>query len=160
MDFIVQKSTELGVTEIAPVKTERGQSWLTGARAISRYGRWERIAREAARQSGRNEVPRIWPLTDFSEVLSQGIEAGLKLFFWEEEQRSTLKELLAAEPQIRRVQVLIGPEGGFSTREVAQATAAGFQSITLGRRVLRTETAVVAVVSLLQYELGDLGLLP
>ncbi len=160
MDLIVQKVTELGVDEIVPVDTERAQKWLKGERGVSRLKRWERIAQEAARQSGRNRVPRIWSLTDFDQVLEQRKDTGLKLICWEEEETGSLRQILAAKGGSRQACVLIGPEGGFSGAEVDQAAAAGFQRISLGRRILRTETAAIMVIGLMQYELGDLGLWP
>ncbi len=160
MDIIIQKVTELGVTEILPARTERAQRWMAGERGASRLRRWERIAQEAARQCGRNEVPRIAPLAGFPQVLQQGKKAGLKFIFWEEEERCSLGQVLADKARAREVYVLMGPEGGFTKAEVEQAAAAGFQSISLGRRILRTETATIIAIGLLQYELGDLGLLP
>jgi 16S rRNA (uracil1498-N3)-methyltransferase len=160
MDLIVQKVTELGVDEIVPVSTERAQKWLKGERTASRLKRWERIAREAARQSGRNRVPRIWSLTTFDQVLEQKKDAGLKLVCWEEEESGSVRQILATQGESRQACVLIGPEGGFSAREVEQAAAAGFQSVSLGRRLLRTETAAIMIIGLIQYELGDLGLWP
>ena len=160
MDLIVQKVTEIGVTEIIPVRTKRAQRWPAGKRGVSRQTRWERIAREAARQSGRNRVPRISPTVDLSQLLRHGEPTGLKLIFWEEEQSSNLKQTLTVNGQTHSAGVLIGPEGGFTLEEVQQATAAGYQSISLGRRILRAETAAIVVIGLLQYELGDLGLMP
>jgi 16S rRNA (uracil1498-N3)-methyltransferase len=160
MDFIVQKVTELGVNAIIPVKSERAQRWSAGDRGASRLKRWERIAQEAARQSGRNLVPHVSPPADFSQLLANQKGTELKLICWEEEDGGSLRTALAEQVGSRQACVLIGPEGGFSTHEVEQATAAGFQCISLGQRVLRTETAAITVISLLQYELGDLGLLP
>jgi 16S rRNA (uracil1498-N3)-methyltransferase len=100
------------------------------------------------------------PVNDFATAVGRSSRTGVRLIFWEEEECGSLKQALAAASQASQVHALVGPEGGFSEQEVVQATAVGFQSISLGRRVLRTETAAIAVVSLLQYELGDLGLLP
>ena len=138
----------------------RLKKWLKGERGVSRLKRWERIAQEAARQSGRNRVPRISSLTDFDQVLEQRKDTGLKLICWEEEEAGSLRQTLAAKGGSRQACVLIGPEGGFSGAEVDQAAAAGFQRISLGRRILRTETAAIMVIGLMQYELGDLGLWP
>lgn len=160
MDLIIQKATELGVNSVVPVKTERAQRWSTGERGTSRLARWERIAQEAARQSGRNLVPHISPPADLPRLLELQQEIGLKLICWEEEDSGSLKTVLAGQTGSRQACVLIGPEGGFAANEVEQAAAAGFQSVSLGQRVLRTETAAITIISLLQYELGDLGLLP
>ena len=160
MDLIIQKVVELGATEVIPVNTARSQKWMVSNKSAAKYNRWRRIAREAARQSGRNRVPVISPLVNFSQVTRQGELSGLKLIFWEEEAQGGLKQTLAATTQTDYAFALVGPEGGFSPEELAQAKAVGFQSVSLGRRVLRTETAAIVAISLLQYELGDLGLLP
>jgi len=150
MDLIVQKVTELGVHEIVPVQTERAQGWLSGEKDLARIKRWGRIAQEAARQSGRNVIPRIWPLTEYSQLLKQTENKEIKLFCWEEEKK-TLRQALEVKGRARQACVLVGPEGGFSQKEAEEAASAGFQSVSLGGRVLRTETAA-------KYELGDLGL--
>jgi 16S rRNA (uracil1498-N3)-methyltransferase len=160
MDLIIQKAAELGATEIMPVSTARSQRWLASNKATAKYERWRKISQEAARQCGRNRVPKISPLGNLSEVIRQAESSGVKLIFWEEESQGGLKQALAAASQTDLVYALVGPEGGFSLEEIAQAEAAGFQSVSLGRRVLRTETAAIVALSLLQYELGDLGLLP
>lgn len=158
MDLIVQKVTELGVNEIVPLRTERAQRWLAGDKDLTRIKRWGRIAQEAARQSGRNMVPRIWPLTDFPQLLQQTVDTEIKLFCWEEEEKENLRQVFEVKGRVRQACVLIGPEGGFSAKEAEEAASAGFRSISLGRRILRTETAAIVVIGLIQYELGDLGL--
>ena len=157
MDVAVRRATELGVTALTPIKTERSQAWHAGQREPGRLRRWERIAQEAARQSGRNRVPRISPLAQFSQVLRQGSQEALRLLFWEEEDHCNLRRMAAAQGHVRHVQVLIGPEGGFTPQEAEEAHKAGFRTISLGPRILRTETAVTAAISLLQYEMGDVG---
>ena len=158
MDLIVQKATELGVVEITPMETERSQGRRSGHRATERLTRWERIAREAARQCGRNRIPHVAPLAQFSQVVREEASPNaLRLICWEEETRRGLKEALTTRVQVAEVSLLIGPEGGFSSAEVAAAMTAGFHIVSLGPRILRTETAAIAVVSLLQYEMGDLG---
>jgi len=157
MDLIVQKATELGVHEVIPVRTERSQRWLADNKIVSRIKRWERIAQEAARQSGRNQVPHIWPLTDFPGLLKLTEGAELRLIFWEEGAKGSLRQILEDKENSHHVCVFVGPEGGFSAKEVEHAVAAGFCKVSLGRRILRTETAAITVVGLLQYELGDLA---
>ena len=102
-------------------------------------------------------VPRIWPLTDFPQLLQQTEDTAVKLFCWEEERKENLRQALAAKGGARQACILIGPEGGFSEKEAEEAASAGFQSISLGRRILRSETAAIVVIGLIQYELGDLG---
>jgi 16S rRNA (uracil1498-N3)-methyltransferase len=158
MDLVVQKATELGVAEIIPMETDRSQGWLAGKRGKERQVRWERIAQEAARQCGRNRIPRVAQVAHFSQVVRQEASpAAVRLIFWEEEARRGLREVLAAQGPVSEVHVLIGPEGGFSSAEATAALTAGFHIVSLGPRILRTETAAIAVVSLLQYEMGDLG---
>src|SRR5512139_1998321 len=159
MDLVVQKVTELGVAEIIPMETERSQGWLAGKRGKEqRQVRWERIAQEAARQCGRNRIPRVAQVAHFSQVVREEVSpAAVRLIFWEEEARRGLREVLAAWGPVSEVHLLIGPEGGFSSAEATAALTAGFHIVSLGPRILRTETAAIAVVSLLQYEMGDLG---
>ena len=158
MDLLVQKGTELGVNEIVPLQTERAQGWLAGEKGLSKIKRWGRIAQEAARQSGRNVIPRIWPLTDYPQLLKQSENKEIKLFCWEGENKENLRQALALKSGARQACVLIGPEGGFSEKEAEEAASAGFQSVSLGGRILRTETAAIVVIGLIPYELGDLGL--
>jgi 16S rRNA (uracil1498-N3)-methyltransferase len=103
-------------------------------------------------------VPRIWPLTDFPQLLQQTVDTEIKLFCWEEEEEENLRQVFEVKGRVRQACVLIGPEGGFSAKEAEEAASAGFRSISLGRRILRTETAAIVVIGLIQYELGDLGL--
>ena len=158
MDLIVQKVTELGVNEIVPVQTERTQGWSAGTKDLARIKRWGRIAQEAARQSGRNVVPRIWPPTDYTSLLKQTDNKDVKLICWEGEKKENLRQALKGKRKAHQACVLVGPEGGFSEKEAKEAASAGFQSVSLGRRVLRTETAVIVVIGLIQYKFGDLGL--
>jgi 16S rRNA (uracil1498-N3)-methyltransferase len=149
MDFIVEKCVELGVAEIIPLTTER-----TIAR-LSKPGRWEKIAREAAEQSGRSVVPKILPLSSFKNILKIGHEFDLALLPWELEKENTLKKSLQSllvHPQPRII-ILIGPEGGFSNQEVDLAREAGFVTTSLGKRILRSETAGMAALSSIMYEL-------
>ena len=158
MDLVVQKATELGVAEIIPMETERSQGWLARKGGKERQVRWERIAQEAARQCGRNRIARVAHVAHFSQVIRQEVTpAAVRLIFWEEEARRGLREVLAARGPVSEVHLLIGPEGGFSSAETTAARTAGFDIVSLGPRILRTETAAIAVVSLLQYEMGDLG---
>jgi 16S rRNA (uracil1498-N3)-methyltransferase len=158
MDLVVQKVTELGVAEIIPMETERSQGWLAGKRGMERQVRWARIAQEAARQSGRNRIPHVAEVAHFSQVVRHETSpATVRLIFWEEEAQRGLKEMLTALGPVSEAHLLIGPEGGFSSAEATEALTAGFHIVSLGPRILRTETAAIAVVSLLQYELGDLG---
>jgi len=157
MDTVVQKATEIGVARIIPVHAERVVVRLDPVKADRRRKRWQRIATEASEQCGRTRVPEVSPVTNFEEVLNAVPEAALLLFFWEEERRVTLKEILRSRPPVGEVFVFIGPEGGFSAREAAAAVSRGAVAVSLGPRLLRTDTAGPVAVALVLYEWGDLG---
>ncbi|MFT5721297.1 MAG: 16S rRNA (uracil1498-N3)-methyltransferase [Motiliproteus sp.] len=151
MDYAVQKATELGVTRIQPLFSERCEVKLSSERQDKRVQHWQQVAISACEQSGRSRVPEILP--------------PLSLALWLARAAGELKLVLhpnAATPLSQRqppasVDLLIGPEGGLSDQEIAQARDAGFESLQLGPRVLRTETAPVAALSVLQYLWGDLS---
>ncbi len=148
MDLIVQKCTELGAQRIIPVLSER---------SIPRSGkleRWKKIAKEAAEQSGRSFIPEISPLTKFEDLLKMKNEFDLALIPWELEKRTTLKKVLTTHHpnHLTTILILIGPEGGFSRDEVERARSAGFIAVSLGPRILRTETAAMAMLSMIDYE--------
>lgn len=151
MDFIVQKTTELGVARIAPVLTEFG----VVKPSPSRIRRWQTIAEEAARQCGRADVPVIDECRDLSTALAQTWDReGARFLLWEDEQTRSFRNALADGP--RAVTLLVGPEGGFSTAEAAVATRTGFVPTSLGPRILRAETAAIVAVALAQAAAGGL----
>ncbi len=146
-DGIVRKSVELGVDKVVPV---------SASRCISKIDRWSRIAREASKQCGRSRVPDIGPKsTTVKDFCFVNRESDLKLIFWEEERSLRIKDLLHKK-QLNSVAILIGPEGGFSSKEVEVSRKYGFQSVSLGPRLLRTDTAPLAAISILQNRWGDL----
>jgi 16S rRNA (uracil1498-N3)-methyltransferase len=151
MDYAVQKSTELGVTDIVPLFTAHGEVRLSGERAEKRRQHWQQVAISACEQCGRASIPRVHALQTLDQWLA-GLQGGTRLIFDGHQQQS----LTASRPE-DPVSLLIGPEGGFSREEVALANARGFISVRLGPRVLRTETAPVVALSVLQYLWGDLG---
>ena len=156
MDFIIQKITELGIESLHPFRSDYCAALDAAA---GRLSRWQKIALEACKQCNRPKPPDLHEAKDFIELLSlpENDEHGLKLIFWEEAEQKPLQETLAQLPEIKSALVLIGPEGGFSSGEVAHAVAAGYQPVSLGRRILRAETAAIAAVSILQHELGNLS---
>jgi 16S rRNA (uracil1498-N3)-methyltransferase len=157
MDLIIQKATEIGVARICPVTTERTVVQIPPERRPGRLERWQSIAAEAARQSGRVNIPEIAPITDLSGLFGQAEREALRLILWEEESAG-LKTLLRSEPPgAAGVCLLIGPEGGLSRQEVEAGRAQGWRSVSLGPRLLRTETAGLIAAALLLYEWGDLG---
>jgi 16S rRNA (uracil1498-N3)-methyltransferase len=156
MDYLVQKATELGVTEIIPFLSSRSIPLLEKSGRLKRYHRWERIAIEASKQCGRGVVPKIESPQDYSEMLQKGSPNALRLILWERE-GIKLKELFERSKERKKIFFVIGPEGGFSQEEVDEAKGAGFIPVTLGGRILRAETASLCFLSILQYEQGDMG---
>lgn len=156
LDLVVQKATELGVSRIIPVTTERAVPALDLMRGASRRARWQKIASEAARQSGRADLPEIEPVTAFALALAAAPRDALKLLFWEGARQSHLRQAMPAAPP-PSVVVAIGPEGGFTELEATRAREAGFAVVGLGPRILRTETAALAVLAIVNYAVGDLG---
>lgn len=137
MDFTLQKSVELGVAEIRPVISERCVVRLSGERAEKRVARWQEIVVSACEQSGRNIVPKVLPLTTYAQALQQLPQETTKLLM----SLNRAQKLSDIRPQSGKVVFMVGPEGGWTEKEEQQAFDAGFQSVTLGKRVLRTETA-------------------
>jgi len=156
LDLILQKCTELGISEVVTFEGERSVVKLSGERSAARLWRYEKVVQEAARQSGRRSVPTVRIGGNLQQVL---MEAGqtVKLLLWEGEQTTRLRETFAAHPAPESVAIVVGPEGGLSPREVEQAVSCGFTPVSLGQRILRTETAGLAMVSILQFHWGDLG---
>lgn len=151
MDFTLQKSVELGVAEIRPVISERCVVRLSGERAEKRVARWQEIVVSACEQSGRNIVPKVLPLTTYAQALQQLPQETTKLLM----SLNRAQKLSDVRPQSGKVVFMVGPEGGWTEKEEQQAFDAGFQSVTLGKRVLRTETASLAVIAAMQTLWGD-----
>ena len=151
MDFTLQKSVELGVAEIRPVISERCVVRLSGERAEKRVARWQEIVVSACEQSGRNIVPKVLPLTTYAQSLQQLPQETTKLLM----SLNRAQKLSDVQPQSGKVVFMVGPEGGWTEKEEQQAFDAGFQSVTLGKRVLRTETASLAAIAAMQTLWGD-----
>lgn len=156
MEFILQKCTELGVDSLAPFVAGRSIAQLPQDRGAERLGRWRRIVAEAARQSNRTAIPELRPVMNFTELLASA-DQTVKLLLWEEEKANRLKSVLGSLPLPDSVAIMVGPEGGLSEDEVAAASRAGFIPVTLGSRILRTETAGIALLAVLQFYWGDMG---
>lgn len=151
MDFTLQKSVELGVAEIRPVISERCVVRLNGERAEKRVARWQEIVVSACEQSGRNIVPKVLPLTTYAQALQQLPQETTKLLM----SLNRAQKLSDVWPQSGKVVFMVGPEGGWTEKEEQRALDAGFQSVTLGKRVLRTETASLAAIAAMQTLWGD-----
>ena len=159
MDWIVQKAVELGVTEIQPVATRRSVVRLSGERMEKRQAHWQAVAISACEQCGRNRVPKIGMLLDLPQFMGQMIddepgpvEAGTLKLMLAPGADKPLTELIVPD---RPIVMLIGPEGGIDDNEIQAARVAGFQSVVLGPRILRTETAGLAALAAVQALIGD-----
>jgi len=151
MDFAIQKAVELGVTSITPVITERTVVNLKHERREKKQQHWQAIAVSACEQSGRNVIPEINNICNLTQTLTSKID-GLKLLL------DPLSKIpLAALSSCNSIQILIGPEGGFSATEIEQAKSEGFTGIKFGPRILRTETAALAAITSVQLLWGDLS---
>jgi 16S rRNA (uracil1498-N3)-methyltransferase len=152
-DLVVQKSTELGVTRLVPLMTRYADIHLRDETdAAKRVARWQRIALEAAKQSGRAFVPEVTAPASFESVLAGTKDDELCLMFSERGGES----LDAFRRESKAIRALVGSEGGWSDEEIERARAAGFHIVTLGGRILRAETAAITVTALLQHLFGDL----
>ena len=161
-DLIVRKATELGVRKIAPLVTASADVKLSDERAEKRAERWRRIALEALKQSGGRRLIEIQPvttLTDFIAAITAHEQAAAPpvLLVFSERGGAAVSEALSNVDHSRRIIALIGPEGGWDTDELDLLAARGARAVTLGPRVLRTETAALVAVSLIQHRLGDLS---
>jgi 16S rRNA (uracil1498-N3)-methyltransferase len=157
MELIIQKATELGVYSIVPFRSKRSISLEQRERKQPKAHRWQSIAIKAAQQSRRGRVPLIEPYCDFSDALEYAEGSDLKAILWERGHKNPLKDVLRSHGSYGKVALMVGPEGGFDPEEVRRAQERGFIPITLGRRIMRTETAAIVLVGIVQYELGDLG---
>jgi 16S rRNA (uracil1498-N3)-methyltransferase len=160
MDWVIQKAVELGVNEIIPLFTERCEVKLKGERALKKRGHWQQIAISACEQSQRNDVPTIKPPQPLSEFLASVATPGnanISLILDPRAEQSLSSTLLSRSASAKTLVLLSGPEGGFSDGEVELAQQKGVISVGLGPRVLRTETAPLAALSIVQALLGDMA---
>ena len=156
LDLILQKCTELGVSELVTFDAVRSVVKLRGERSAGRLERCEKIVQEAARQSGRRLAPQV-SLGGSLEVVLREARQEVKLLLWEGEQTTRLGSVFKAHPSPESVAIVVGPEGGLTNEEVEQAVACDFTPVSLGRRILRTETAGLAMLAILQFHYGDMG---
>jgi len=150
MDMTLQKSTELGVSRILPIVSERSVAKLSGDRADRRVAHWRNVVIAACEQCGRNRIPEVTAITDLAAFLSAAASDGLRLLLAPDAERD-LKQL---EPP-REVTLLVGPEGGLAPEERQRAESSGFVPVRFGPRILRTETAPLATIAAMQALWGD-----
>jgi 16S rRNA (uracil1498-N3)-methyltransferase len=156
LETIVRAATELGVARVVPALAARTVVRLAERQAGARLARWQRVAREAAKQCGRRVVPEVTAARPLEACLDEARDADLALCLWEGD-APPLAQALAEAEHPRRVAVLVGPEGGLERREVDAARGRGWRVVSLGARILRTETAGPAMLAILQARWGDLS---
>lgn len=154
-EWMLQKCTEVGAAAFVPLVSSRSLV-RQDMQEKRRLERWQKILQEAAEQSGRARIPQLKPACHLAEALEAAYrEHDLCLMAWEREERFSLRQVLQGRDHYERVAVLIGPEGGFSEKEVGQAVQNGWHTVSLGARILRMETAAVVAAALILYELDQ-----
>ena len=157
MDYIIQKNTELGISKIVPAKLARCVVKLENKAAEDKKcERWQKIAIASAKQSGRGIVPVIDNPMTVDEIIEDVKDYDLVFVPYECEDQSRLKTIVESAPDAKDIAFIIGPEGGFDISEIEKFKAAGIKTVTLGKRILRTETAAEAVVSMLMYAYNEI----
>lgn len=157
MEFIIQKCTEIGIKKIIPISTERSVVQLNKEKASKRCERWQRIATEAAKQCQRSIIPEVGLLGNLKQILETLPPDTIIIMPWESEKTKGMKETLEGLKLTGPIAILIGPEGGFTEQEVNLAFEYGAKIVSLGPRILRTETAGLVSLTMVLYHLGDLG---
>ena len=158
MEWVIQKGTELGMAGLIPLRTKRSVMQLEGSKAQERVARWQKISSEASKQCHRVREPRISEVCDWKDLKSQLPNDTQWLIPYEEELTQRLVTVLDKLDPERPIAILIGPEGGFDQAEVSLAQEKlGAQSVSLGPRILRTETASLATLTMVLAHYGDLG---
>lgn len=154
MELVVQKCVELGVHEIIPTATKRCVVKLDDKKAKKKCERWQQIAESAAKQAGRGIIPRVSEVVSYRDALKRAKELDVVLIPYElAEGMAETKKIIGKIQPGQKIGIFIGPEGGFEKEEVELAVAAGAREITLGKRILRTETAGLSIVSVLMFHL-------
>jgi 16S rRNA (uracil1498-N3)-methyltransferase len=154
-EWVLQKCTEVGVSRFVPVISARTVA-RESASSKNKQARWEHILREAAEQSGRGRIPVIEPPMAFAEALADSAGFDARLIAWEEEQAARLSATMTGSERAK-IGLYVGPEGGFGVDEIEMARSQGVQAVTLGRRILRAETAAVVFAALALDRAGDSG---
>ena len=157
MDSLVRQLTELGVCRIIPFLADRSVARPDKKRAAGRRARWEKVALESLKQCGRSRAPRIDPVTGFKDMLESAPQGAIKIVFWEDADQPLDTVPVLPESDRKHALVVFGPEGGLNAHEVRSARGRGFLDVSLGPRILRAETAVIAGSALVQYRFGDMA---
>ena len=155
-EFIIQKSVELGASKIVPFISERCVSRPDKKSSDKKLERYQKISEEAAKQCGRGIIPQVLPVMSFKEVIKDSLSSNIPIILYEAEDKFSLKQTLS-DKNFSSVSFISGPEGGFSPEEIAYAKECGVLSVSLGKRILRCETAPVAALCAVMYHSGNLG---
>ncbi len=155
LELIVQKCTELGISKYVLIESERTISRPDTGKLSDRMKRWHKIAAEAAEQCGRARIPELEGIVKFTAVPDIVAQYDLALVAWEDEDQESIRDVISANPNLSSLVIIIGPEGGLTPREVQIARSAGARCVTLGKRVLRAETAAIAAAAVLMSELDS-----
>lgn len=158
MDYVIRKTTELGTSSITPFYSERTVTRIKKGHVPNKMHHWREIMKSACKQCGRLTLPVLKPPVPFQDLIkdAQG-KTDLKILLWENEDKAEVKNVLRSARPPCHVLAIVGPEGGFTMHEIHLAREGGFQTISMGNRILRTETAAVSLISIIQYEWGDLN---
>ena len=154
LEHVIQKATELGAYEIVAFPSARCVSKPDEKSLKKKLERWQKIAASAAEQSGRGRIPEVVVLGSFAEALNRGVQTDLPMLFYENERATTLHMALSAG-EYKSAALLTGPEGGLEEKEVQKAMDAGWKVCTLGKRILRCETAPLCALSAVMYDAGE-----
>ena len=159
LDTIVKSAAELGADVIIPFDAARSVGRIAEEKISLKVARWQKIAAEAARCCHSNNITKVSKVSSFADMIASASNDALKLMFWEEESQKTIKDILKDETitATKDFFIVVGPEGGFSKDEVTMAKEAGFISVSLGKQILKVETAVATILSIIQYEKGIFG---
>ena len=160
MELIIQKAVELGADSVVPVAMERCVSKLDSKDAIKKQERWQRIATEACKQSGRCFLPKVYPLVSMRSLPELLKSYDASLVPWEEAKGYSLRSFAKEHAEVHSLAVVIGPEGGISSEEIAVMKEADALPVTLGPRILRTETAGIATITALMCLYGEMEGMP
>ncbi len=152
LELIIQKAVELGVYEIVPVQTKRAVVKIDDRKKAAKVQRWNKISESAAKQSGRGIVPQIKEPVSMKTAAEMMKSFDLAVMAYEEEKDITLKSVLQSAENAKTIAIFIGPEGGIDKAEAQMLVSAGAKSVTLGNRILRTETAPIAMLAMIMYE--------
>jgi 16S rRNA (uracil1498-N3)-methyltransferase len=159
MDYVIQKATELGVSAIRLFLSERTVIKIEPAHTTAKMHRWKEIMKSACRQCNRADLPNLEPPVPFEAMVESAPKNEIiKILLWENEEKAGLKEIFDRTSPPPHIWAVVGPEGGLAHDEIDSARESGFKTVSLGSRILRAETAALSLLSIIQYEWGDLNL--